>query len=307
MNQGFGYGKIILFGEHFVVHGLPAIVASLNLKTIATIKKIEGLQPIIIDNRPKHPKFKPSKTEEYETLLNNILEFLNIKENVQITLSGNLPVTSGGIGASAAASVSIARALNQLFEFNLTDEEINEAALQGEKGVHQNPSGIDNTASMFGGIFEFKKHDQRFTKKTINLKQPIKMVIADSGIISNTKQNIFDVQKLKTQDVKFTNKIFDEYEKIYQEAIKAIIDFDMPNLGKLMNKNHELLSAMGLSCNSLEKIIEISRKTGALGAKLTGGGKGGIAISLTPNQNLQNHVANELQRSFWIQRIALKT
>ena len=160
-SMGYGWGKVILLGEHFVVHGMQALVAALPMKTVATIKKSNKSSSYFLDQRPKVPHFKPTKTDKYQMLLENILLFLSIKEPVEVILEGDLLVTSGGIGASGATAVALVRALNQAFCLALSDEKIHDAALVGERVVHGNPSGIDTTAAMSGGVFLFQKNKKK--------------------------------------------------------------------------------------------------------------------------------------------------
>jgi mevalonate kinase len=153
-----GYGKTILFGEHFVVYGLEGIPCALGQITTAEVKKIPGeIGYELIDNRPATPGYKEEKKGEYTALITRIIEFMKVKGKVQITLGGDLYAASG-MGASASCAVAIARAINKEFNLKLNDDEINKAAFEGESAGSGTPSGIDNTVATFGGFLLFKKN-----------------------------------------------------------------------------------------------------------------------------------------------------
>jgi mevalonate kinase len=282
MHIGTGRGKIILLGEHFVVHGAPALVGALSLSTIASVQKNYHGDLILYDHRPKVPKFIYTKEELYYRLIENIFEFMGVTDrSYTVTLSGDLPVTCGGIGASAATAVAVARALNKTFDFGFDDIKINQAALFGECAIHGTPSGVDNTAAVFGGVFVYHNGARR----VINLKTPLEIVIADSGISTDTKFVIHEVKKLKSYD---EGKIFDEchsrYEKICSLGVQACEFGDIGILGTAMNENHELLQVIGVSCSELDYMVNCARRAGALGAKVSGTGRGGIIIALVSGE-----------------------
>ena len=152
--EGIGFGKAILFNEHFVVYGIPAIVSAIGKYTVAKIESTNKTGWKINDNRKAIPNYKEEKAAQQKNSINRILKKMNIdlsKKGLEITLEGTLYCVSG-IGASAASCVAIARAFSEHFDLNLSDEEINEIAYEGEKGYHGTPSGIDNTASPLNAL-----------------------------------------------------------------------------------------------------------------------------------------------------------
>jgi mevalonate kinase len=308
IGYGHGYGKVILFGEHFVVHGYPALVMSLPQKTLAEVCLLKTDDRVLIDNRPKVPTFNPTKTKEYEQMVKNICKYLGVDAGLQITLSGDLTVTSGGIGASAAACVAISRAINDLFELNLSDDVLLQAALEGERAIHGNPSGVDTTAAMLGGVFVFKRecgplnpaHGECKQRERIEpspeWRRDLHLMLIDSGIPANTKEAVAAVaQKLKDkpQEVK---QIFDSYAEIFAQALSSIKDNDFELFINLLNKNHDLLCALGVSCPEIEEIREFAFNAGAVAIKITGTGRGGLVLVVTDNLVVQNKLANEVQK-----------
>jgi mevalonate kinase len=296
MGSGKGYGKTILFGEHFVVYGLEGIPAALGQITTAEVKKIQGEKGYaLIDNRPSTPGYKEEKSGEYSALINRILEFMKVKGKIQITLGGDLFCASG-MGASAACAVAIARAVNEEFKMKWADDQINQAAFEGETAGSGTPSGIDNTVATYGGFIVFAKNLEGGENRIdlLKVKKPIEIVLANSGLTALTKEVVGDVKKLKEAEPEKMNSLFLEYEALVSEAKKAIAKNDLKKVGELMNKNHELLQKITVSCKQLDEIVSAARTAGAFGAKLTGTGRGGMVIALTPGKELQDRVAKAI-------------
>lgn len=300
MSEGYGYGKVILFGEHFVVYGLPAIASALSGKTIARVEDSDKFE--LVDNRPETPGYKEKKKSQQDDSLRRIFDFMKIdveKNPIKITLSGDL-VAASGVGASAASCAAIARALNDHFKLGLDDEGINRVAYEGEKGYHGTPSGIDNTAATYGGIILFTKGDPPKMER-ISMKNPIEIVEGNTGVTSDTKTVVEDVAKKKEDNLEEFEEIFKRAKEITEEAKEALINADAEKIGRLMDENQELLRRIGVSSDELETLIKIAKNNGALGAKLTGTGRGGLMVSLTPGKELQEKVANAMKgRGFGI-------
>lgn len=300
MGKSWGFGKTILFGEHFVVYGLPAIASALGSYTTANAEEGEPASGLtLIDERPVTPGYKERKKPEQDDSMNNILAAMDInvdKNPVKITLGGNL-VAASGVGASAASCAAIARALSAHLGLNLSDEEINKIAYEGEKGYHGTPSGIDNTAATYGGLIWFRKNLKGGpnTMERIKLKEPVELVIGNSGLTSNTKEVVGDVRAKKEAQPEKYAAIFAQYEKLVNDARCALDEFDVKRIGELMNDNHGLLQQITVSCAELDDMVDTAKDAGAYGAKLTGTGRGGLMIALTPGEELQEKVASAIE------------
>jgi len=299
MGNGIGYGKTILFGEHFVVYGLPGIASAISDYTIAEVEAGEkGLT--LIDNRPAVEGYKKTKQGEISREFELILKFMNIdveETPLKITLSGNLECASG-IGASAALASSVARALSKHFNLGLNDDQINEIAYEGEKGSAGTPSGIDNTCSTYGGMIIFEKNLSGGPNKIerIAVANPLEIVMANTGITQETKEVVEDVKKEKDKDPKKFEKIFDEYKEIFDQAVVALKEGNNKKIGELMDRNQELLRQITISCPEVEKIVSIAKENGALGAKLTGTGRGGLVICLSPDRETSENIAKAIEK-----------
>jgi mevalonate kinase len=295
--EGIGFGKAILFNEHFVVYGIPSIVSAIGKYTVSKIEEIPQSGWKINDNRKATPRYKEDKIDQQKDSIDRILKKLDVdlsKKGIEITLEGSLYCASG-VGASAASCVAIARALSDHFDLNLSDEEINEAAYEGEKGYHGTPSGIDNTASTFGGLIWFERADEVKMDK-ISIANPIEIVLGNTGKVANTSAAVAGVRERKEKNPDKYKEIFNRAENIAYLAKNALLNEDLTELGKLMNENHKLLQQIEVSSKELDFLVKLARDQGALGAKLTGGGLGGNILALTPGRDLQDDVANAIEK-----------
>ena len=298
MGKGSGFGKVILFGEHFVVHGVPGIVSAIESSTEAAVKKT-GNDIIIKDERKTAKGYSQEKKLQQLESIDRMLKKMGISKEIalEIWIGGTLPGFSG-LGASAASSVAIARATAEEMNMRLRDEQINSIAYEGEKAYAGTPSGIDNTASTFGGLIWFKKDPQENSNNIENLhiSEPIDIIIGSSGIVANTKTMVEGVAERKRKNPDKYNELFRQAEELAFAGKRALLEFDLKEVGNLMNDNHRLLQQIEVSHNVLDHLVEIARKQGAYGAKLTGGGGGGCMTALTPGETLQNRVAKAIRK-----------
>jgi len=295
--RGIGFGKAILFNEHFVVYGIPSIVSAIGKYTVAKVEPYDKPGFKLEDSREATPNYKEEKQKQQSESINRILKKMNIdpsKKGFKITLDGNLYAASG-IGASAASCVAVARALSEYFDLNLSDDEVNEIAYEGEKGYHGNPSGVDNTASTYGGLIWFKREEPNIMEK-IPIPNPVEIVIGNTGKVADTAAAVAGVKERKERNPEKYQEIFDRAENIAYLAKTAFEDGDLIEVGKLMNENHKLLQQIEVSSKELDFLVKLAREQGALGAKLTGGGLGGNMIALTPDKDLQENVANAIEK-----------
>jgi mevalonate kinase len=272
MGKGAGFGKVIILGEHFVVHGAPAIAGGISntsqvevkrsyKNTIVTKQKVVAATSIVS--------------------IENVLNSMGVKQKYEVHLGGDLP-TYGGLGSSAAFCVGMVRAIADDQGTHPTNDQVNRHAYEGEKAFHGNPSGIDNTMATHGGVMEFRRgktmEDSKF--EPLEMHKPLDIAVSFSGRYSETAKMIERVRKYKEGDEAEFQQMMDEYLELEMEGRKCIEKGKLDVLGKLMNENQALLSELGLSDESNDKINQIAIDAGALGAKVTGGGGGGCCIAL---------------------------
>ena len=294
MSKGEACGKIILFNEHFVVYGIPAIACAIDTKITAKVRPYSFFKIINKLNPYKQThKIIKQQLDAIRTILHKMHAPPNL--NLEIIFEGNI-IPASGIGVSAAYCISITRALANYFKLNLSAEEINKIGFEGEKIFHGTPSGIDNTVATYCKPIWFEKSNSSKVE-TIQIKKPLKIVIAYSGISASTKEAVEKVRKTIDSNPTAYKKTFQEAKRIAHEGKEALINFDLGKIGSLMNQNHSLLQKIGVSCNELDQLVSIARENGALGAKITGGGLGGCTISLTPDEKLQNNVSETIEKA----------
>lgn len=293
---GYGSGKVILFGDHFVVHRQPALVLSLPLQTRVEVVAFAG--KLIIDDRPKHPGYVAYKEDLYEKMAETIAAFFGVGKTYSFRLAGNLPVTSGGIGASAATAVGIARALQALTAKHLRVNQIMEIALEGERAVHGNPSGVDTTAAALNGVLLFQKEEFiLFHQKIISNTPPLPLLLVDSKKMTNVKETIADVAVLCQQERKLWARSVLDYQVIFSQATQALYEKNLLQLGNLFNRNHDVLNELGLSCCHVEQVRQMAQSQGSLGVKVTGACRGGLVLVLGRDQDHAAEMANFFRKS----------
>jgi mevalonate kinase len=294
MAAGFGYGKTIFFGEHFVGYGLPSIAAAIDAKTVVSAEK--GKKFHIADERPETPGYKDEKRDQMEEAVRLIFAAVGVDpfaEGVAVRAGGALVATSG-IGASGAFCVALARALSALYGLDCSDRRINELGYEGEKGFHGNPSGVDNAVSTYGGVLRYVKADPPVITR-LAMRRPVEAVLCNTGLTTDTAMAVARFKAAREREPGRFEMLFSEYARLEGEAEGALAGSDHAALGSLMDRNHELLRASGMSCEALDRLVETARKGGALGAKLTGSGLGGLAVALTPGSELQEKVARAVE------------
>lgn len=294
MNDTFSApAKIILFGEHAAVYGKPAIAVPVSaLRASATVHAEAtgtGLHIEAMDLAQVLPV--TIETDLMDNALiytaQQVLKKLNAKPpDATIKLTSQIPMASG-LGSGAAVSTALARAVAGAVGQVLDDNTLNQLIFDIEKLYHGTPSGIDNTVIVYERPVYFIK-DKPLQSLTIGT--PFTLVIGDTGEAGITRVAVGDVRKLYDSHPEKITAILDEIGAISENA-KTIIETGNPqDLASLMTQNHALLRDLTVSADSLEKLISVAMNAGALGAKLSGGGRGGNMIALTYPQKAETIV-----------------
>ncbi|MEO1290636.1 MAG: mevalonate kinase [Chloroflexota bacterium] len=274
--------KIILFGEHAVVYGQPAIavpVSALRAYAEVVSTDVEQFQIIARDLNNKAITF-----DEHEPLLKVVhltLERLGKTiPDIAIEVRSDIPIASG-LGSGAAISTVIVRALADYFVFFLSDEIVNQIVFESEKLHHGTPSGIDNTVIVYEKAVYFVREQ---AIESIKIATPLKLLIGNTGRTALTKHAVGDVARLYEDKSTNAKQIVNQIGIIAEKARVALENGDAELLGKLMNENHRLLRDLTVSSNELDTLVKVATDAGAYGAKLSGGGRGGNMIALVSDE-----------------------
>jgi mevalonate kinase len=293
-------GKIILFGEHAVVYGQPAIAIPIHQVSARAVVSALPTSPkgeVLIDA----PDIQLLDTNKNLSPQNPIVVILNLLQShleidsfpaMRLRIHSTIPI-AGGMGSGAAIAVAILRAVSNFINRQMDDEIINQLAFESEKTFHGTPSGVDNTVITYAQPIFFK-HGQPFVRMFPACG--LTFVIADSGQSSSTAEMVTGVRQRWQQNPDMVGSIFDRIGEITIRARQLIESNSPQGLGELMINNHQLLQLIGVSTPKLDYLVGEALFAGATGAKLSGAGGGGNIIALTDQSNAQD-VANRLSKA----------
>ncbi len=279
--------KIILFGEHFVVHGTKAILAAIDKrvtvttiftenKTIKINSELGTIEvPILSSHEDVKNEFKP-----FVYLANKIINSEPNVTGLEITIDSDIPI-GVGLGSSSACCVAAAASISELFN-KLSSEEILNLSIEAEKTIFPNTSGADCTVCTYGGMIEY---DQSSGTRKIESTFQINLVIANSMIPHSTKSSVERVSKFKENDEERFSQLCDLENGLIDEVITAMKNNDSTTLGLKMSENQKYLEEIQISNDTLRNMINSLNQI-SLGSKITGAGDGGCIIALVQDDNM---------------------
>ncbi len=296
--------KIILFGEHAVVYGQPAIAVPFTALT-ATADAVpapagSGLTIIAQDVGMVihvHPGDEtPDNALHYAAQLTFKWLGLNHSPDLNLTIHSTIPVASG-FGSGAAVSAALIRELSAALGSPLEGDDLNALVYEVEKMHHGTPSGIDNTVIVKSTPIYFIKERE---PEPFKIGRTMTLVVADSGSPASTRESVGAVRKLYEEDPAAIQRTFDRIGMTVHAARLRIQKGDFLRTGTLMSLNHALLKRLTVSTPLLDRMVTAACQAGALGAKLSGGGRGGNVIALVDGPN-NEPVAEALRRAGAVQ------
>jgi mevalonate kinase len=290
-------GKVILFGEHFVVYGVKAILCAIDKRITVSAEKTKERKISITSNIGKLELEKNISLSEINSplkpfyfLANKIIK--NHDTGIEIIVESDIPL-GVGLGSSSACCVAGAAAISRLFS-NTTKEEILKLAIEAEKTIFQNTSGADCTVCTYGGIMEYDK-ENGFT--TIESQPNFHLVIANSNIEHSTEVVVAGVKEFKEKnEIEFATLCNNE-SKLVDEVLKEIKENNIKEIGNRVTQNQEYLEKIGISNDKLRDMIKIG-ENGSFGAKITGAGGGGCIFALTDESNLEETIKQFKEKNY---------
>ena len=274
--------KIILFGEHFVVHGTKAILAAIDKRVTVTttftenktIKINSELGTIEVPISSSHEEVK-NEFRPFVYLANKINN--PVVSGLEITIDSDIPI-GVGLGSSSACCVAAVASICGLFK-ELSSEEILGMSIETEKTIFPDTSGADCAVCTYGGMIEHPSIEKIDNTFDLNL------LIANSMIPHNTKNSVEKVNKFKENDEERFSQLCDLETKLIDEVITAMKNNDTTTFGLKMSENQKYLEEIQVSNDTLRGMIS-SLKEISLGTKITGAGDGGCIIALVKNENM---------------------
>ncbi len=286
MTSASACGKVILFGEHAVVYGRPAIAVPVSqVRAEAVVEPLPDAGDILLEAPDLGRNCWLSEAGADDAIAH--LVRLTLKElgisahGLRITVRSGLPI-GRGMGSGAAVSTAIVRALSRHFGAGWPAEKVSALVFEAEKLYHGTPSGIDNTVIAFEAPVYFIKGQP---PALLSIGAPLPLLIADTGIFSSTREVVGAVREAHARAPERYEGLFDAIGELVNTARQKLHADDLPALGRLMDENHRLLQEIGVSCPELDALVHAAKGAGALGAKLSGAGRGGNMIALvTPER-----------------------
>jgi mevalonate kinase len=286
-------GKIIITGEHFVVHGSLALAAAIDKGALVQAEAFEGIEIL-----SKTLGFYSSKKGQVPLSLKPTLEaikatleFIGEKKGVRVMIDSDLPVSSG-LGSSSAVAVATVAATASAFDHKLSPEEMVNLAMVSERITHGRPSGIDVNVAVYGEVILFKMGEK---PRQIKLDKDVEFIVCHSGIERRTSKMVSKFSEMKKSYPNLFASLVASSNYFTEKAAFALMNKDLTTLGAIMNFFHSVLSNLGMSTRELDQLIEKALESGCIGAKLTGAGGGGCIIAL-PKSGEARVVTESLKR-----------
>ncbi len=272
------FAKVILFGEHAVVHGRHAIAAALDRGATAEARVVEGVSRLAM--QPWGRVTLADEDDDVARAFSSVLEAVGGAAPVDVAVDVVVP-GGAGLGCSAAIAVAIARAVADARGISLTDDGAAACANAWERVFHGNPSGVDVAVAAHGGVIKFQRGGEA---RPVVPGGVMELAVVYTGEPSSTKTMVESVARQLARRPQVVERTFDGIDTLALKGARAIEAGRWYEVGQLMDLNHALLSSLLVSTEKLEEVCRLAREAGAMGAKLTGGGGGGCAIALAPGK-----------------------
>ena len=296
LRQGFGeaHAKLILIGEHSVVYGEPAMAIPVQLRMHVTLTENQYGQIIQDADLRQRLELMEDNFEGIRQLILRLLDkFKSPKMPFSLEIDSNIP-RGRGLGASAALATAITKAFFDFFDQELSQNELLSFVNFSETIMHGRASGIDAATVNSEQAIYFVK-GQSIEK--LDIEVPGLLVVGDSGIHGLTSQAISTVRQKIKENKQEAEENIARLGDLTRQAKKILQSSKIYGLGPILNSAQDILQDLGVSHPKLDELIETARSAGALGAKLTGSGLGGVIVALAANATDAIHISQALSKN----------
>lgn len=292
-------GKIILFGEHFIVYEGKAVLCSIDKRIIVESEltdsgrieissslgtaSLERDQPI----SAAIPELRP-----VAYLAQRMLSESGSRSGIRVGISAEFP-SGVGLGSSSACCVAAASSISGLFS-SRTREQILELAVDAERTVFENASGADTAVCTFGGTIEYYR-DGRINR--LEFEPRFSFVVANSKMPHSTREVVSRVKKYKDENPAIFSLLCRQEETLVEDSIEALKSSNVDVIGQKMSQNQKYLEQIGVSNRTLEEMLSVARES-SYGAKITGAGDGGCIVALVDEKNLEQAVRRMSEKNY---------
>jgi len=292
MFEGAAHAKAILFGEHAVVYGAPAIAVPIHeLAAEARVESASGGVRIESELFSGDALAAPAQLEPVLTAIRAALRYTrNSDASVRVQILSAIP-HSRGLGSSAAVAAAVARAVTNWAGVQLSSAALYDIVQQAEQVAHGNPSGLDARAVTADGAIRFDFG----AVSPVRIGAPFHFVLADSGLAGSTAEAVGAVRRRRDQDPARIEALIARLASIAEQAVEDLANGNRTSVGARMSDAHGVLDEIGVSSPTLNRLVEAALKADALGAKLTGGGLGGCIISLAESAPHAEFLGSQLR------------
>ncbi|MBI3841183.1 MAG: mevalonate kinase [Thaumarchaeota archaeon] len=282
--------KVIITGEHFVVHGAWALAAAIPRKSRVEVSKSDRL-------RVSSDRFRGANHPALRAIARVVVAMskeFSFSPSLTVAVSSQVPEGSG-LGSSASTMVALSSSLSRLHSLRLSLDEVIRFSMIGEGQIHGRPSGIDSTVCARGGVILFTPGT---SPKQVRLSRPRSLVVCHSGITRSTRRQINRVSGVKEMFPSLFAGLTESASEVSLMAADLLKKDDMKGLGRLLNFNHAVLSTLGVSNRALDRLVDLLLSLGCYGAKLTGAGGGGSVLAVAPEGKEKSIISGLKARGF---------
>jgi len=288
------HGKTILIGEHAVVYGAPALVLPvLDATVLATVTPVSSDRAHHLESAVHTGPLDlaPAAVMPTVTAVTATLQHFGVTDRrFHVRVDSEVP-TARGMGSSAAVAAAVTAAVADALGATLDAETHHELIQECERVAHGRPSGLDAR----GVVADAPVWFDGGRIEPVELGAPFTFVVADTGVPGHTREAVAAVRERHDADPTTVGGVIDRIGALARRARGTLVDGDAQDLGATMDAAHDLLSALDVSSTDLDRLVGAARAAGALGAKLTGGGRGGCVLALAADARAADRIAAALR------------